>query len=95
LPRRWVAEVAARGAAYRESFEGQFVTLLRRIVDVIRHDEPIAALRYRFDTAFAACVVGVAYPAQVSLTSRTSVRSQPGLAKMSGAARRITGTPAP
>lgn len=56
-----VAEVAARGAAYREEFEGQFVTLLRRITGEIRHDDPVAAMRYCFDTAFAAWVVRVAY----------------------------------
>ena len=56
-----VAEVAARGTAYREEFEVQFVTLLQSIAESIPHDDPIAAVRYCFDTAFAAWVVRVAY----------------------------------
>jgi AcrR family transcriptional regulator len=61
-----VAEVAQRGAAYREEFEGQFVGLLGRIVSDIRHDDPAAAMRYCFDTAFAAWVVRVAYGPEFS-----------------------------
>lgn len=56
-----VAEVAARGTAYREEFEIQFVALLQSIAESIRHDDPMAAVRYCFDTAFAAWVVRVAY----------------------------------
>jgi AcrR family transcriptional regulator len=56
-----VAEVARRGAAYREEFEDQFVALLRPISSKITHDDPIAAIRYCFDTAFAGWVVRVAY----------------------------------
>jgi AcrR family transcriptional regulator len=61
-----VGEVAQRGAAYRAEFEGQFVRLLSRIVDDIRHDDPVAAMRYCFDTAFAAWVVRVAYGPEFS-----------------------------
>ena len=61
-----VGEVAQRGAAYRGEFEGQFVGLLNRIVDDIRHDDPVAAMRYCFDTAFAAWVVRVAYGPEFS-----------------------------
>lgn len=61
-----VAEVAQRGAAYRGEFEGQFVGLLGRIMNDIRHDDPISAMRYCFDTAFAAWVVRVAYGPEFS-----------------------------
>lgn len=61
-----VGEVAQRGAAYRGEFERQFVGLLSRIVDDIRHDDPLAAMRYCFDTAFAAWVVRVAYGPEFS-----------------------------
>jgi len=61
-----VAEVATRGAAYRAEFEGQFVGLLSRIVDDIHHDDPLSAMRYCFDTAFAAWVVRVAYGPEFS-----------------------------
>ena len=61
-----VTEVAERGAAYRAEFEDQFVALLTRITSDIQHDDPEAALRYCFDTAFAAWVVRVAYGAEFS-----------------------------
>jgi hypothetical protein len=61
-----VAEVAQRGVAYREEFEEQFVQLLRRITADIRHDDPLSAMRYCFDTAFAAWVVRVAYGPEFS-----------------------------
>ena len=61
-----VAEVAKRGATYRAEFEDQFVELLTRITREIKHEDPIAALRYCFDTAFAAWVVRVAYGAEFS-----------------------------
>jgi len=61
-----VAEVAVRGAAYRAEFEGQFVGLLGRISHNIRHDDPLSAIRYCFDTAFAAWVVRVAYGPEFS-----------------------------
>ena len=61
-----VAEVAKRGAAYRAEFEDQFVGLLSRIVDDIHHDDPLSAMRYCFDTAFAAWVVRVAYGPEFS-----------------------------
>ncbi|RFA11045.1 hypothetical protein B7R54_01925 [Subtercola boreus] len=61
-----VAEVANRGALYREEFEGQFVELLSRVTAEIRHAEPVAAVRYCFDTAFSAWVVRVAYGAEFS-----------------------------
>jgi AcrR family transcriptional regulator len=61
-----VAEVAHRGAVYRAEFEGQFVELLHRIEADIAHDDPISAVRYCFDTAFAAWVVRVAYGPEFS-----------------------------
>ncbi|GAA1996513.1 helix-turn-helix domain-containing protein [Microbacterium pumilum] len=61
-----VAEVAQRGATYRAEFEGQFVGLLSRIEADIRHDDPLSAMRYCFDTAFAAWVVRVAYGPEFS-----------------------------
>lgn len=61
-----VVEVAQRGAAYRGEFEGQFVELLSRIMNDIRHEDAIAAMRYCFDTAFAAWVVRVAYGPEFS-----------------------------
>lgn len=61
-----VTEVAKRGASYRAEFEDQFVALLTRIAGEIQHEDPMAALRYCFDTAFAAWVVRVAYGAEFS-----------------------------
>jgi AcrR family transcriptional regulator len=61
-----VAEVAARGAVYRAEFENQFVGLLSRLTGTISHDDPGAAIRYCFDTAFSAWVVRVAYGAEFS-----------------------------
>jgi AcrR family transcriptional regulator len=61
-----VAEVAQRGAAYREEFEGQFVGLVSRITPDIRHDDPLAAMQYCFDNAFSAWIVRVAYGPEFS-----------------------------
>lgn len=61
-----VAEVARRGAAYREEFESQFVRLLSRIKDDIRHNDPLSAMQYCFDTAFSAWIVRVAYGPEFS-----------------------------
>jgi AcrR family transcriptional regulator len=61
-----VPEVASRGAAYRDEFEGQFVDLLRRIFVHVNHADPMAAVQYCFDTAFSAWVVRTAYGAEFS-----------------------------
>jgi hypothetical protein len=60
------SEVAARGARYRAEFEQQFVALLGRVADRVGHDDPLAAFRYFFDTAFSAWVVRIAYGAEFS-----------------------------
>jgi AcrR family transcriptional regulator len=60
------SEVAARGALYRAEFEEQFVKLLARIESQVSLDDPHAAIRYCFDTAFSAWVVRVAYGAEFS-----------------------------
>lgn len=59
-------EVARRGAAYRAEFEQQFMGLLARIENEISLEDPAAAVRYCFDTAFSAWVVRVAYGAEFS-----------------------------
>ena len=60
------AEVARRVAAYRAQFEDQFVGLLARIETEIHMENPAAAVRYCFDTAFSAWVVRTAYGAEFS-----------------------------
>lgn len=59
-------EVATRGSAYRAEDERQFVRLLARIENEISWEDPAAAMRYCFDTAFSAWVVRVAYGAGFS-----------------------------
>ncbi len=59
-------EVATRGAAYRAQDEQQFVRLLARIDNEISWEDPAAAMRYCFDTAFSAWVVRIAYGPEFS-----------------------------
>lgn len=53
--------VAARGAETRAAFEARFEAVLLPIGERIAHDDPAAAIRYCFDTAFSAWVVRVGY----------------------------------
>jgi AcrR family transcriptional regulator len=55
------AEVRRRGSDYGRLLGDQFASVVLRVSDAVRHDDPEAAVRSCFGTVFATSVIRVAY----------------------------------